>query len=97
MALLVLLGGARSGKSRLAVDLAGATGAPVTFVATGEAGDAEMADRIAAHRAQRPAGWETVEEPYRLADTLTRIDGPRVVVVDCLECWRATGPIPPIP
>ncbi|MDX6455804.1 MAG: adenosylcobinamide kinase / adenosylcobinamide-phosphate guanylyltransferase, partial [Gaiellaceae bacterium] len=66
MPLILLIGGARSGKSQLAVRLAAAQGGEVIFVATGEAGDAEMADRIALHRAERPATWQTVEEPVRL-------------------------------
>jgi adenosylcobinamide kinase / adenosylcobinamide-phosphate guanylyltransferase len=60
MPLKVLLGGARSGKSRLAVELAAAASAPVAVIVTGEAGDAEMAERIAAHRDERPEGWVTV-------------------------------------
>lgn len=89
MALTVLLGGARSGKSRLAVELAVASGAPVTFVATGEAGDEEMAARIASHRAERPAGWVTVEEPYALEAALTDAEPTHTVVVDCLTLWTA--------
>ena len=91
MALVVLLGGARSGKSRLAVELAAASGASVTFVATGEARDDEMEARIAAHRADRPAGWETLEEPYELERALTSIVAGRVVVVDCLSLWVANA------
>jgi adenosyl cobinamide kinase/adenosyl cobinamide phosphate guanylyltransferase len=91
MALTVLLGGARSGKSRLAVELAHAGGAPVTFVATAEARDEDMAARIAAHRAERPSGWITVEEPYALADALREIDPGHVVVVDCLTLWLANA------
>lgn len=91
MALVVFLGGARSGKSRLAVELAAAAGAPVTFVATGEARDDEMAERIVAHRAARPAGWETLEEPYELERALTSIVAGRVVVVDCLSLWVANA------
>ena len=87
MGLLVLLGGARSGKSVLAVRLALESGSPVTFVATGEAGDEEMAARIEAHRAERPDGWETVEEPYALERALAAVPDDRVVVVDCLSLW----------
>jgi adenosylcobinamide kinase/adenosylcobinamide-phosphate guanylyltransferase len=89
MALSVLLGGARSGKSRLAIDTAAAAGAPVTFIATGEAGDEEMAERIAAHRAERPDGWLTVEEPYALEAALRDADPAHTVVVDCLTLWVA--------
>jgi adenosyl cobinamide kinase/adenosyl cobinamide phosphate guanylyltransferase len=89
--LTVLLGGARSGKSRLAVELAVASGAAVTFIAAGEPGDEEMAARIAAHRAQRPAGWLTVEEPYALETAVAAADVSHTVVVDCLTLWTANA------
>ena len=89
MALTMLLGGARSGKSRLAVNLAAAAGAPVTFIATGEARDDEMAARIAAHRVQRPDGWVTVEAPHHVADAITAVDTAHTVVLDCLTLWVA--------
>lgn len=91
MTLTVLLGGARSGKSRLAVELAVATGAPVTFIATGEPRDEEMAARIASHRAERPAAWLTVEEPYELEAAVSAVDPSRTVVVDCLTLWTANA------
>jgi adenosylcobinamide kinase / adenosylcobinamide-phosphate guanylyltransferase len=91
MALTVLLGGARSGKSRLAVDLATAEGRPVTFIATGEAGDAEMAERIAAHQAERPPTWATVEAPIDLDEALVAADPAHTVVVDCLTLWVANA------
>jgi adenosyl cobinamide kinase/adenosyl cobinamide phosphate guanylyltransferase len=91
VALTVLLGGARSGKSRLALELAAASGAPVTFLATGEARDDEMADRIERHRAERPAEWATVEEPYAIEDALARIDPGDTVVLDCLTLWTANA------
>jgi adenosylcobinamide kinase / adenosylcobinamide-phosphate guanylyltransferase len=87
MALTVLLGGARSGKSALAQRLAGRWDGPVTVVATGQARDAEMAERIARHRAARPAGWETVEEPLELAAALAACGPDTLVVVDCLTLW----------
>jgi adenosylcobinamide kinase / adenosylcobinamide-phosphate guanylyltransferase len=87
--LTVLLGGARSGKSRVAVDLATAAESPVTFVATGEAGDAEMAERIAAHRAERPRSWVTVEAPYDLDGALAAVDPAHTVILDCLTLWVA--------
>jgi adenosyl cobinamide kinase/adenosyl cobinamide phosphate guanylyltransferase len=88
MTLVVLLGGARSGKSRLAVALAGRA-EPVTFLATGEAGDEEMRSRIDAHRAERPPGWRTVEEPLELAAAIGRVEPRRTLVVDCLSLWVA--------
>jgi adenosylcobinamide kinase / adenosylcobinamide-phosphate guanylyltransferase len=87
----VVLGGARSGKSRLAVRLAQAAAAPVTFVATAEAGDDEMAARIAEHRADRPHEWTTVEEPYALEATLEVADPSHTLVVDCLSLWVANA------
>jgi adenosylcobinamide kinase / adenosylcobinamide-phosphate guanylyltransferase len=91
VALTVLIGGARSGKSRLAVELAAASGAPVTFIATGEPGDEEMAARILAHRAERPAGWLTVEEPCALETAVAGADVSHTVVVDCLTLWTANA------
>lgn len=91
MALTVLLGGARSGKSRLAVELAVASGARVTFIATGEALDEEMAAKIASHRAERPADWLTVEEPYALEAALAEADPSHTVVLDCLTLWTANA------
>jgi adenosyl cobinamide kinase/adenosyl cobinamide phosphate guanylyltransferase len=89
MALTLLIGGARSGKSSLAVRLASETGAPVVFVATAEARDAEMEARIARHRAERPAGWQTVEEPIDLHAAIESASPAACVVVDCLSLWVA--------
>ncbi len=84
----LILGGARSGKSALAVHLARASGLAVTVVATATAGDAEMAERIARHRAARPAAWRLVEEPIALAAALrAECAAERVVIVDCLTLW----------
>lgn len=91
MTLVVYVGGARSGKSRLAVERATTEGAPVVFVATGEAGDEEMAERIARHRAERPADWSTVEEPLELARALHEAPVNATVLVDCLSLWVANG------
>jgi adenosyl cobinamide kinase/adenosyl cobinamide phosphate guanylyltransferase len=90
MALTLLLGGARSGKSALAVRMAAETGRPVVFVATGEAGDAEMAERIRLHRDSRPREWTTVEEPLELRQALADA-GEALVVVDCLSLWVANA------
>jgi adenosylcobinamide kinase/adenosylcobinamide-phosphate guanylyltransferase len=84
----LVLGGARSGKSAHAERLAAQSGKETVYVATASAGDAEMAQRIATHRAARPAGWITVEEPLALAAVLERWRAPhRVVLVDCLTLW----------
>ena len=84
MALTLLLGGARSGKSALAERLAARWDGPVTVVVTAEAGDAEMAERIRRHRARRPAGWRTVEEPLDLEAALAGAPAGAQVLVDCL-------------
>jgi adenosylcobinamide kinase / adenosylcobinamide-phosphate guanylyltransferase len=89
MTLVVLLGGARSGKSSRAVKLAADAGAPVTFIATGEGRDEEMEARIEAHRRSRPAGWTTVEEPLDLRAALESAPADDTVVVDCLSLWVA--------
>lgn len=89
MAYDFLTGGARSGKSRAAERLAAASGSAVTFVATAEAGDAEMAERIERHRRQRPAGWRTLEEPVDIVPVLAAVDPSHYVIVDCLTLWVA--------
>ncbi|MGH7334229.1 MAG: bifunctional adenosylcobinamide kinase/adenosylcobinamide-phosphate guanylyltransferase [Candidatus Rokuibacteriota bacterium] len=86
---LLVLGGARSGKSRFAVASQPPHGR-VTFVATAQAGDGDMAARIRRHRAERPPAWRTVEEPFDLVVSLTAIArGPDAIVVDCLTVWAA--------
>jgi adenosylcobinamide kinase/adenosylcobinamide-phosphate guanylyltransferase len=89
MALTVLLGGARSGKSTLAMERAHAFDGPVVFVATGEARDAEMAERIDRHRLERPSDWATVEAPLDLVGALSAVDSRACVIVDCLSLWVA--------
>jgi adenosylcobinamide kinase/adenosylcobinamide-phosphate guanylyltransferase len=85
--LTLLLGGARSGKSARALTLA-SQAARVLFVATGEARDDEMTARIAAHRGERPAAWDTLEEPRALAPALDRrADAYDLVIIDCLTLW----------
>ncbi len=82
-----LLGGARSGKSAIAVRLASAFGGPVVVVATAQPRDAEMAERIRAHRAARPSGWETVESPLGVLEAVGSVDVSAFVVLDCLTLW----------
>lgn len=84
----LVLGGARSGKSRWAEDLAAASGRPVLYVATAAAGDAEMAERIAAHRRERPEGWRTIEEQVDLVAAVRGAARPGdLILVDCLTLW----------
>jgi adenosylcobinamide kinase/adenosylcobinamide-phosphate guanylyltransferase len=86
--LTLVLGGARSGKSRHAERLVLASGLAAVYVATAEALDAEMAARIAEHRARRGSDWRTVEEPLELVRVLEReCVGGRAVLVDCLTLW----------
>lgn len=100
MACELILGGARSGKSRLAEARAAEDGRAITVIATAEPLDAEMAARIARHRADRPAHWRTVECPRQLAATLRReAAAERCLVVDCLTLWLSNllgdaGPLP---
>jgi adenosylcobinamide kinase/adenosylcobinamide-phosphate guanylyltransferase len=89
MTLIVLVGGARSGKSTLAVERARATGVPVVFIATGEAGDEEMAARIEQHRAERPGEWTTVEEPKDIGRALASVPNDATAILDCLSLWVA--------
>src|SRR6185437_15075281 len=81
MSLVLLLGGARSGKSALAERVAGGT---ATLIATAAALDAEMEERIRRHRDERPPGWTTVEETVELGDALAGVAPGATVVVDCL-------------
>ncbi len=80
-----MLGGTRSGKSAYAVELAGDSGFDVTFVATAEIGDAEMAERVAEHRRGRPAEWITLEAPQNLGESIRGVARGGAVVVDCLS------------
>jgi adenosylcobinamide kinase/adenosylcobinamide-phosphate guanylyltransferase len=106
----LVLGAARSGKTRFALNtaksLARAHDQEVIYVATAEAHDAEMRERIARHRAERPANWYTREAPRELASSLASIEKESVVVIDCLTLWlsnallcdfredQPTGPLP---
>ena len=85
--LIYVTGGARSGKSRFAERRAGelAQGSRVTYLATAQAFDAEMTERIGRHRQDRPTGWHTLEEPLDVPATLESVQG--VVLLDCLSLW----------
>lgn len=86
--LTLLLGGARSGKSRLAEDLAARRSGPLIYIATAEAWDDEMRARIAEHRARRAARWTSIEQPLDLAAALRAVPpGTGAVLVDCLTLW----------
>src|SRR5438445_81467 len=82
-----VVGGARSGKSALAVRLAIESGQPVTVIATATAGDDEMAERIRRHRASRSPSWTTVEEPVDLMRAVRSVETGGFLVVDCLTLW----------
>jgi adenosylcobinamide kinase/adenosylcobinamide-phosphate guanylyltransferase len=83
----LVLGGARSGKSRFAEAFVEGAARCGTYCATAEPGDAEMAERIAAHRARRGAFWQTVEAPLAVAETIAATTPERPLLVDCLTLW----------
>lgn len=84
----LILGGARSGKSRYAQSLAEAFDGDLVFIATGEAFDDEMADRIDRHRADRGPRWQTVEAPLALGEAIRAHAAPdTLLLIDCLTLW----------
>ena len=84
----LILGGARSGKSAMAEKLAAESGLEVVYIATAEARDGEMCERIAHHRVRRPEHWHCIEEPLQLAATLQQQAAEnRCLLVDCLTLW----------
>lgn len=84
----LILGGARSGKSRLAERLALQSGLKVTYIATATADDEEMSTRISLHQQRRPSHWQLVEEPIALAQMLQQHAGKlQLLLVDCLTLW----------
>lgn len=85
----LVTGGARSGKSALAERLVARWDMPRIYIATAQALDGEMSDRIRQHQTSRGAGWTTVEEPVDLAGALQQSDGQGVRLVDCLTLWLA--------
>ena len=88
-ALTFLVGGARSGKSTLAVQVGERSGCPVHFIATAEAFDDDLRDRINRHRAERPPSWTTAEVPVELAAAIANAPADAFVIVDCLTVWLA--------
>jgi len=90
----LILGGARSGKSRYAqrmAESAASDGRRPVYVATGEAGDAEMAERIATHRTERGERWRNLEAPLDLAGALASLRRDDIAVVDCLTLWLSNS------
>ncbi|MGB2695294.1 MAG: bifunctional adenosylcobinamide kinase/adenosylcobinamide-phosphate guanylyltransferase [Dehalococcoidia bacterium] len=88
--LTFVTGGARSGKSAFAVEVARGLRAPTLYVATAEARDAEMRAKIRRHRAARPRRWSTLEEPIEITKRLAAMVKPKsVVIVDCLTLWAS--------
>lgn len=87
MSTTLLIGGARSGKSALALEIARKWGGPVTFIATAEARDEEMSARIAHHRAERDEAWATLEEPIEIRDAISSTPPEALIVLDCLTLW----------
>ncbi len=85
--IIMVTGGARSGKSALAESIVARHQDPRIYIATAQAWDDEMTQRIGLHRDRRGAGWQTVEEPLDLAGALSRTDGQGVRLVDCLTLW----------
>ncbi len=86
--LILILGGARSGKSSFAERLATESGKRVAFIATATAGDEDMRDRIMRHRASRPAEWTTIEEPLDLVYALRKAsEQADVLLLDCMTLW----------
>jgi adenosylcobinamide kinase / adenosylcobinamide-phosphate guanylyltransferase len=83
----LILGGARSGKSRYGEWLISTYPKPWVYIATAEAKDAEMAERIAVHKARREAGWQTIEAPHELPEALAAAPSNAAVLVDCLTLW----------
>lgn len=88
--LVLILGGTRSGKSAVAERLAARLHEPLTYVATGQVTDDEMAARIARHRARRPSSWTTLEVGEDLPEVLSRLQGS--ALVDALGTWLAGRP-----
>jgi adenosylcobinamide kinase / adenosylcobinamide-phosphate guanylyltransferase len=83
--IVLFTGGVRSGKSTCAEQYAARLNAPVVYLATAQAGDDEMADRIVRHQERRPADWQTLEAPTAVAAPLDALEAKTVVLLDCLS------------
>ncbi|NKB77253.1 MAG: bifunctional adenosylcobinamide kinase/adenosylcobinamide-phosphate guanylyltransferase [Gammaproteobacteria bacterium] len=83
----LVAGGARGGKSRYALQRAEQSGKNLIFIATAEAGDGSMADRIARHKEERDEGWTLIEEPHDLATIIANADTNECLLIDCLTLW----------
>ncbi|HWQ89721.1 MAG TPA: bifunctional adenosylcobinamide kinase/adenosylcobinamide-phosphate guanylyltransferase [Desulfitobacteriaceae bacterium] len=85
---ILVTGGARSGKSRFAELLAACSGLPVTYIATAQIWDQEMAERVEIHRQRRPAEWNVIEEPYDIEKILLSLkEKPGFILLDCVTVW----------
>jgi len=89
MPLTLLIGAARSGKSEIAVRMGEASSSAVVVIATAEARDEEMAERVRLHRRRRPSSWTTIEEPVDLEGAVRSAPEDAFVIVDCLTLWVA--------
>lgn len=87
MSLVMVLGGARSGKSTVACRLAQQSGSDVTFIATARPLDDEMRARIAAHVDDRPTSWVTIEAPLALSEAVAGVDAAHTIIIDCVTVW----------
>jgi len=87
----LILGGARSGKSKWAENLASASGKPVVYLATAQARDSEMQQRIAHHQTRRPSHWVTIEEPLDIAAVIRTTPAHSCLLIDCLTLWLSNA------
>lgn len=87
----LVLGGARSGKSRYAETLAGQNSKEIVYIATATPGDEEMKLRIDEHQRQRPDSWSLIEEPLFLVDVINKISEEKCLLVDCLTLWLSNS------
>ena len=84
----LVLGGVRSGKSAFAEEQIAASGKPVSYIATSQVWDDEIADRVRLHKENRPKEWQLIEEPLSLADKLNSLNSPdQAVIVECFTLW----------